>query len=172
MRGRGRIQGPPLRTGYKIGVDFSTGPGTYGLVYYRPRDGLKEVGKLGRFTFPAGFYLYVGSALGPGGLAGRLRRHLSQDKRVHWHVDYLGEQAQAVEIWLTQGEERLEHVWAASAGQLPGASAPVAGFGASDCRCPAHLYHFGERPDSNRFQLGLEEQGAGARPVRVMLIVA
>jgi len=153
-------------------LDFPVGPGTYGLLFYRPGDGRIEVGKLGRFGFPAGFYLYMGSALGPGGLAGRLRRHLNGVKRIHWHVDYLSEQAEVVEIWSTQGEERLEHVWAASAGQMAGATMPVAGFGASDCRCPAHLYHFGERPDSDHFQRGLEEQGAGARPVRAMLIAA
>ena len=150
-------------------MDFPTGPGTYGLLFYRPGDGRIEVGKLGRFGFPAGFYLYVGSALGPGGLGGRLRRHLSEDKRTHWHVDYLSEQAELAEIWSTTGEERLEHVWAESVEQLPGATMPVAGFGASDCRCPAHLYHFGKRPEGVVFQRLLEEQGV-ARPVRVMLI--
>ena len=33
------------------------------------------VGRLGRFNFPAGWYLYVGSAMGTGGLPARLRRH-------------------------------------------------------------------------------------------------
>jgi Uri superfamily endonuclease len=155
-----------------MNVDFPTGPGTYGLLFYRPGDGRIEVGKLGQFEFRAGFYLYVGSALGPGGLGGRLRRHLSEDKRTHWHVDYLSEQAELVEIWSTTGEERLEHLWATTAGQMPGASVPVAGFGASDCVCPAHLYHFGERPEGVLFQQLLEEAGVRARPVRVILIAA
>ena len=161
---------PPLRADYKMGVEFPIGPGTYGLLFYRPGDGRIGVGKLGRFGFPAGFYLYVGSALGPGGLGGRLRRHLSEDKRTHWHVDYLSEQAEIVEIWTVTGEKRLEHLWAAAAGQMPGASMPVAGFGASDCRCPAHLYHFGERPEGMVFERLLQETGQRARPVRVMLI--
>ena len=150
----------------RMDVDFPAEPGTYGLIFYRPEDGLIEVGKLGQFEFPAGFYLYVGSALGPGGLAGRLGRHLSEDKRNHWHVDYLSELAEPVEIWTTTGEERLEHTWAAVAGKLPGANAPVAGFGASDCRCPAHLFHFGERPGVVVFQRLLVEQGVARRPVR------
>jgi len=151
-------------------LDFPTGPGTYGLIFYRPGGRRIAVGKLGQFEFPAGYYLYVGSALGPGGLAGRLQRHMRADKRTHWHVDYLSAQADVVEIWITTGEERLEHLWAAAAGQLPGAAKPAAGFGASDCRCPAHLYHFGARPEGKVFQQLLEEQGAAGRPVKVMLI--
>ena len=161
-----------------MGVDFPAGPGTYGLLFYRPGDGQIQVGRLGQFRFPAGFYLYVGSALGPGGLAGRLRRHLSEDKRTHWHVDYLGEQAEVVEIWTMLGEERWEHIWAVAAGQLPGAKAPVVGFGASDCRCPAHLFHFGQRPEGLDFRRLVEKEGSaaglaaelGERPVRVMLM--
>jgi hypothetical protein len=30
--------------------------------------------------------------------------------------------------------------------QLPGMTIPVPRFGSSDCRCPAHLVYFGERP--------------------------
>ncbi|MBT8467436.1 MAG: DUF123 domain-containing protein, partial [Deltaproteobacteria bacterium] len=34
-----------------------------------------EVGRLGTICFDAPFYVYVGSAFGPGGLAARLRAH-------------------------------------------------------------------------------------------------
>nr|MDO8118403.1 DUF123 domain-containing protein [Candidatus Sigynarchaeota archaeon] len=44
------------------------------------------VGKLGNVTFFPGQYAYVGSALG--GLHPRLRRHLSSNKKMHWHVDF------------------------------------------------------------------------------------
>ncbi len=35
-----------------------------------------------------GFYIYVGSACGPGGLRARISRHLcGKRKRLHWHID-------------------------------------------------------------------------------------
>jgi Uri superfamily endonuclease len=54
------------------------------------------IGRLGSIDFPVGWYLYVGSAHGPGGLHARLARHrrrLGGTKRAHWHVDYLREHA-------------------------------------------------------------------------------
>lgn len=45
------------------------------------------VGKLGTFQFPAGTYIYTGSARK--NMAARIRRHLSQSKTLKWHIDYL-----------------------------------------------------------------------------------
>ena len=36
-----------------------------------------------------------------------------------------------------------EHEWAKCLGMLPGASIPLAGFGASDCACDSHPFFFG-----------------------------
>ncbi|MFQ5956039.1 MAG: DUF123 domain-containing protein, partial [Kiloniellales bacterium] len=38
-------------------------------------------------TLPPGRYVYCGSANGPGGIAGRVRRHLKPEKARRWHVD-------------------------------------------------------------------------------------
>ncbi len=46
-----------------------------------------KIGRLGVFLFPAGRYVYTGSALS--GLNRRLARHQRQEKRLHWHIDYL-----------------------------------------------------------------------------------
>ena len=126
------------------------------------------VGKLGTFNFPAGYYLYMGSALGPGGLRARLARHrrdsesASQSnsgqtgKKLHWHIDYLLQQAQLVEVWSVASEERLECKWGEVARRLSGAQVPVRGFGSSDCRCPAHLIFFSARPSRARFEQALQ----------------
>jgi len=129
--------------------DGPTGPGTYALLVALERSGETVVGRLGRFRFPAGFYLYVGSALGPGGLAGRLARHLRADKRFHWHVDYMlhARGARVAEVWTTSGAARRECDWARAAMQVAGASVVVPRFGASDCRCAAHLIGFAAKPD-------------------------
>lgn len=106
------------------------------------------VGRLGPFAFPAGWYAYVGSACGPGGLRGRLAHHLGPLRRPHWHIDYLRAVAPVETIWLSAGDAAQEHAWAASLAQMPGAAIVAPRFGASDCRCPAHLFHFAAPPAS------------------------
>jgi Uri superfamily endonuclease len=105
-----------------------------------------RVGRLGCFQFAAGWYAYVGSARGPGGLAARVIRHLCSPKPLHWHIDYLREYAQPVEIWYAIGAQRRECAWAQVVLGL-GAFIPVPRFGASDCRCPTHLIGFADPPD-------------------------
>ncbi len=114
-------------------------PGSYCLVVWLETDANMTIGRLGTFDFPAGIYLYFGSALGPGGVAARVARHRRVEKRCHWHIDYLLEQAAIVEVWTVLSNERLECRWAAAARCQPGAGIAVPRFGASDCRCPGHL---------------------------------
>jgi Uri superfamily endonuclease len=123
-------------------------PGTYALILNLP-DSVADicVGRLGRFHFPAGWYVYAGSARGPGGLAARLARHLRSLKLLHWHIDYLRAYASPVEIWYATGMQRQECSWARALLGLSGASVPVPRFGASDCRCSTHLIHFTTPPD-------------------------
>ena len=130
-------------------TDVKPASGAYALLIALDRSSEIAVGRLGRFRFPAGFYLYVGSALGPGGLAGRLARHLRAEKRLHWHVDYLldARRARVVEVWTVNGVTRRECDWARAAMRLPQASVIVPRFGASDCRCAAHLIGFTTPPD-------------------------
>jgi Uri superfamily endonuclease len=99
-----------------------------------------RVGKLGELTFQAGFYLYVGSALGAGGIAGRLKHHLTSQKR-HWHIDFLKSKAVLQEIWYRGTEWGGECQWATELSKFSQLSCPHVGFGASDCRCVAHLFY-------------------------------
>lgn len=140
--------------------------GTYvlGLWLDTPR-GL-SVGELGEFEFPAGWYLYVGSAFGPGGLRARLARHqrrFASGKQPHWHVDYLRELATWGGAWACGSEQRLECIWAATLRCLTGARVVAPGFGASDCRCPAHLVHLAALPGEDWFHrvLGAERMAVG-----------
>ena len=99
-----------------------------------------SIGKLGRFTFPAGHYLYFGSAMN--GLRARISRHLRNEKRLHWHIDYFLQQATIIDIWRVESEERLECRLCLEATRLHGAITPIKGFGSSDCRCTSHLLYF------------------------------
>lgn len=121
-------------------VEWPRVPGTY-LLWLRvdaPRT--IAVGRWGERVFAVGVYAYVGSAHGPGGLNARLRRHLRADKVHHWHIDALTACVPIVAVWYATAPERLECIWAQRLARLAGINAPVKGFGASDCRCAAHLF--------------------------------
>ena len=88
-----------------------TETGTYVLLLQLPVDEQLTIGKLGTFDFPAGWYTYVGSAFGSGGLVGRLKHHMKPVEKPHWHIDYLRQSARLMEIWLSPNTERHEEEW-------------------------------------------------------------
>lgn len=96
-----------------------------------------EVGRLGTIDFPTGWYAYVGSALN--GLCARVGRHVRRRKKLRWHVDYLLQKAQLSEVVWAPSDERLE-CRIASALRRQGLPS-TKNFGASDCKCPSHLFH-------------------------------
>lgn len=114
--------------------------GIYCLVFKNPAC-TARVGALGELTFRRGWHVYVGSALGSGGLA-RLERHIAlsrdRDRRPKWHVDWLsGNRAFILHAAVhAVTEERLECRLAAALG-----GDSVAGFGCSDCSCVSHLFY-------------------------------
>lgn len=128
-------------------------PGTYILLLHLPGDTSLQIGKLGQFIFPAGFYAYVGSAFGTGGLAGRLKHHLKRTETPHWHIDYLRQVAEIEEIWLTHTQPSREHAWAEMLLSIPGGTIIAEKFGASDCNCESHLIYFDIRPDIEDFKV-------------------
>lgn len=118
--------------------------GTYALLLCMRKQQWLKVGRLGRVSFPSGYYVYVGSALG--GLEQRIRRHLHQEKKLSWHIDYLLTVCDLVEVWYTIREERLECLWSQLLASLPKAQILCPGFGSSDCSCPSHLIYFPSPP--------------------------
>ncbi|AGA90288.1 hypothetical protein Thimo_1502 [Thioflavicoccus mobilis 8321] len=132
-------------------------PGTYVVVLESRRRGIVPIGRLGDLELAAGGYLYVGSALGPGGVAARCRHHERIAARPHWHLDYLRPHCRILGFWIAHGRTRREHAWARALGALPQAHWPLARFGASDCDCPAHLIWLPEPPTSARLTATLGE---------------
>lgn len=120
-------------------------PGTYLLLIHLAEVAQLDVGRLGRVSFPAGWYVYIGSALG--GLGARLRRHARRAKRPHWHVDVVRAAGVLTAIAVRPGPDRVECETAALVARLPGGTSPVPRFGSSDCRCRSHLVHFIAEPD-------------------------
>lgn len=128
-RGRGR-RGPPWPPAAPEGW-------LYTLSLVLPRRRRIRVGALGTFVFPAGRYLYTGSARR--GAAARIARHARRDKRLRWHIDYFRRFALLDGIRILPAAEATECELNRQALERPGARVPVRGFGSSDCPCPAHL---------------------------------
>ena len=127
-------------------------PGTYALVLACHRAAFVWIGRLGTWSVPPGFYVYVGSAFGPGGLSARLQHHQHKPAHPHWHMDYLRAICDLVEVWFTTEAARCEHSWAKAVARLPGAWVPVPGFGSSDCKCQTHLFRFDGMPSVRAFR--------------------
>jgi len=121
-------------------------PGTYALLLSSTANDEIQIGKRGKLRLRPGYYLYVGSALGPGGLRARLAHHLRPAERPHWHIDYLRAHTIPEQVWFSYHLRSREHAWARCISAISSVSAPMAGFGSSDCRCETHLFFFRQRP--------------------------
>ncbi|MFC7058147.1 GIY-YIG nuclease family protein [Halovenus salina] len=114
--------------------------GTYTLLVELTEPATIEVGALGDHDFAAGWYAYVGSALGSGGFS-RVDRHRElaageRDVR-HWHIDYLlgHEDATLASVVRTAGVDAECAIAEAIDGE------PIPDFGCSDCGCDSHLFY-------------------------------
>ncbi len=126
--------------------------GTYVLLITLDSDLVVRVGALGTLPFERGTYCYVGSAMG--GLDPRLRRHLTREKVLKWHVDYLV----AVASDVRAHESHPDPVPECELGRMAEACGMIPshkGFGCSDCRCRTHLF----RCDADSIARLLDEAG-------------
>jgi len=103
------------------------------------------VGQLGNVEFVAGWYAYVGSAMGRTSttLHSRLKRHFApaSQKKLHWHVDYLLASPQTV-LAGAIAVSSIERLECKIVQLLRGVNCQFWGprFGASDCIvCSSHL---------------------------------
>ncbi len=117
--------------------------GIYILISKLEEPVIKEVGALGKIRFFPGTYAYVGSA--QNGIEGRVKRHLKEDKRKHWHIDHLLEKTEVRDVFGYEGDKSKE---CETASQLKEAYRAVDGFGCSDCSCDSHLFYTNKSLDT------------------------
>jgi len=112
---------------------------TYQLVLLLKKTITLQIGALGKFTFPAGKYVYTGSA--KKNFDQRIKRHFKKKKALRWHIDYLTSHRFVKIIEVKKFAEDECHINQQSPGKTI-----VPGFGSSDCRkkCGAHLKYLGE----------------------------
>ncbi len=97
-----------------------------------------QIGKLGLFEFPRGYYMYTGSART--NMSARIARHLKKEKTLRWHIDYLTIHPASEII-----DVRRSDVEECALNQLIDGEIIAPGFGASDCKaqCESHLKYLG-----------------------------
>lgn len=112
----------------------SNSPQTYQLYIDVQKSITLKIGRLGIFDFPAGFYVYTGSARR--GMENRLARHLAREKKLRWHIDFLLNHPAVSIVEIRKFTESECFVNARTRGDIL-----IPGFGASDCRakCGSHL---------------------------------
>jgi Uri superfamily endonuclease len=152
-------------------MDLPDDKGTYVLIASVPQMKRVEVGKLGKFDIVPGFYAYVGSAFGAGGLGARIGHHLESAAAAHWHIDYLLQVAKPVEVWYTVANQELEHHWADLLEQAPQFRIPIPRFGSSDYHRSraSHLFYSKRRPAFGWFQQQLSEKFEEVHAERYLL---
>jgi len=137
----------------KIVAEALPGKGVYTLVIFLKKKLTIDVGKLGTFSFPSGYYLYTGSALGPSpnSLHRRIYRHLLKSKNRRWHIDYLtsNENVLIKAVVAAETSGRFECIINQMLREKMNGEILVDGFGASDCnqKCRSHLLYLGMKVD-------------------------
>lgn len=137
---------------YHTDIKIPDKPGSYAIVFLSKGWDSVRIGRQGILELQKGYYAYVGSAFGLGGLRARVTRHLTGPRIKHWHIDYISGVVTPYEVWYTPDTVRREHHWAGVMARCEGASIPLRGFGSSDCRCESHLFFFCDPPDADKFR--------------------
>lgn len=115
--------------------------GVYCLIITLKEKSPIQIGKKEKIIFEDGCYVYVGSALNS--LLPRIKRHLRQEKKLHWHIDYLLQNgnSEIVEVKYALTTERLE---CQVANEISNRGWGIEKFGSSDCKCHSHLFFFND----------------------------
>ena len=107
---------------------------SYQITFEIEKDSEIIVGKLGKFVFPKGIYIYTGSA--KSNIDKRISRHKSKTKKMHWHIDYVLVSPSCKIISIEKSELPECRLNQTVEGEII-----VPGFGSSDCKnkCQSHL---------------------------------
>ena len=117
--------------------------GCYCLIINLEKTSKIKIGKkLGFLKFDKGYYVYIGSAMNS--LESRLNRHLSDDKKLHWHIDYLLKKSEITDIIFNENKK----VECDLSQYMSTKTTGVEDFGCSDCDCESHLYYFKNKKEA------------------------
>jgi len=110
--------------------------GSYVLIAELKDDFSISVGKKRKIKFYKGYYVYIGSAVNS--LEKRIQRHLRDNKKMHWHIDYLLKYAIITDVFYKESTYKEECYIAKAFDEN---LMPIKSFGCSDCKCESHLFY-------------------------------
>ena len=116
--------------------------GVYAVILRLKRHSILKIGRKD-FNLNPGVYVYAGSALGAGGIAARLGRHLKTfttgTKKKHWHIDSLLPFSEVFTPVYAYSFKKMECELVKSLKEM--GFQTVRGFGSTDCLsgCGGHL---------------------------------
>ena len=120
--------------------------GTYCLIISMKKSEKLQIGHLYEdYKFMKGYYVYIGSAMNS--LGARINRHMSDDKKMHWHIDYLLKTPNSSlrDVLFNISEKKIE---CDLAFEIAKDGEEIPKFGCSDCRCKSHLIYFERKRDA------------------------
>jgi len=152
-------------------MELPEAKGTYVLIAFVSRMKRLHIGQLGTFAIVPGFYAYVGSAFGAGGLRARIGHHLESTANPHWHIDYLLTCATPAEVWYSTANQKLEHHWAEVLENASRFRVPIPRFGSSDYHRSrsSHLFYSKRPPSFRWFEQQLGERFEDIRAERYVI---
>jgi Uri superfamily endonuclease len=124
---------------------------TYCLIIKLSQKSRIKIGKLWEIDFKKGYYVYIGSALNS--IDSRIKRHLSKEKKLFWHIDYLLNSPNSAleEVILERSPEKWE---CNVAMEISKKGIHTNRFGCSDCKCSSHLFYFKNKESAKNACLG------------------
>ena len=134
--------------------------GNYILVFRSEERNRQNMCRFKNVNIETGYYLYCGSAHGNGGLRSRISRHLTRSLNKFWHIDFLKECLQPLEVWCQVSSEKIECSFCQFLHFQMGGEIPIKGFGSSDCRnkCESHLIWFHQKTNLNDVFIELNDK--------------
>jgi Uri superfamily endonuclease len=111
----------------------------YILILENEKNVTKKIGKLGIYELKKGYYFYVGSA--KKNYLSRINRHLKNEKKLKWHIDYLTVEFKKKVCLVFKNVEFSECELAQALKKEFSLEEPIKKFGSSDCLCYTHLFY-------------------------------
>ncbi|MFO7881382.1 MAG: GIY-YIG nuclease family protein [Kosmotogaceae bacterium] len=113
--------------------------GSY-LLFIKVSRRIEVSSKKSDWTIEPGLYIYVGSAMST--LTGRIKRHLTEKKKKHWHIDFLTSRSEIFLILLLPSETKVEKDISQFVSKF---GIPIKGFGSTDYKdLNSNLYKINE----------------------------
>jgi Uri superfamily endonuclease len=121
--------------------------GTY-LLFINVQEKIEVSSKSSCWIIDSGLYVYVGSAMST--LTGRVKRHLSEKKNKHWHIDFLTSRSEIILAILLPSRIKKEEEISQLVSEF---GMPIKGFGSTDCKgLKSNLYKINSKYAGTIFQ--------------------